>query len=134
MVQILLDTDELSQARDLFGRLPETVRQSGMGKAVGGHLLFCELAARTEGIAALTARLAADAEDHAARFDLAVCEVARHEYPTAMEHLFQILEWQPDFRDGAAREMIVTLANMLSPNMPELANEYRQRLANLLAG
>lgn len=134
MAQIFLDIGELAQARELFQRLPEATRQSGMGKAVGGHLLFSELAARTAGIAALNQRLAANAGDHAARFDLAICEVARHEYPTAMEHLFQILEWQPDFRGGAAREMIVTLANMLSPNMPELANEYRQRLANLLAG
>jgi putative thioredoxin len=132
-VQILLDIGELAQAKELFGRLPEATRQSSMGKAVGGHLLFSELAANTEGIAALNTRLAADTEDHAARFDLAICEVARHEYPTAMEHLFQILEWQPDFRDGAAREMIVTLADMLSPNMPEMASEYRQRLANLLA-
>jgi putative thioredoxin len=134
MVQVFLDIGEREQAGGLFGRLPERERNSEMGKALSGQLLFAELAAKTDGIDALTRRLASSPDDHGARFDLAICEVARHQYPAAMEHLFQILEWQPGFRDGAAREMIATLANMLSPNAPELAQEYRRRLSNLLAG
>ncbi|UCE90169.1 MAG: hypothetical protein JSW10_04960 [Pseudomonadota bacterium] len=35
---------------------------------------------------------------------------------------------------GAVKEMIITIANMLSPNDPEQAQAYRRRLANLLAG
>lgn len=134
MVQILLDIGERDQAKALFDRLPEGARSSEMGKAVSGQLLFAGLAAATDGVAALTDRLKADPDDHAARFDLALCEVARHEYPAAIEHLFGILEVDPGFRDGAARELVATIANMLMPNEPELAQEYRRRLSNLLAG
>jgi len=134
MVQILLDIGELAQANDLFDRLPEATRGSEPGKAVSGQLLFARLAAKTDGIDALSERLHNQPEDHGARFDLALCEVARYDYQAAMEHLFQILELDPQFRDGAARELIITLANMLLPNEPEMAQEYRRRLGNLLAG
>ena len=35
---------------------------------------------------------------------------------------------------GAAKEMTITITNMLSPNYPEQAQGYRRRLANLLSG
>lgn len=134
MVQVLLDLGETEQARSLFGRLPKSVRDSDMGKAVTGQLLFKDLAAKTEGAEVLVARLAENPDDHDARFDMALCEMARHGYPAAMDHLFHILATEPDYRDGAARELVATIANMLTPNEPELAQEYRRRLANMLAG
>jgi len=134
MVQVLLDLGETEQARSLFDRLPQPARNSEMGKAVTGQLLFKDLAANTAGDTVLGARLVKNPDDHDARFDIALCEMARHGYPAAMDHLFHILEAAPDYRDGAAREMIATIANMLTPNDPELAQEYRRRLSNLLAG
>lgn len=133
MVQILIDTGRVDDANGLFQRLPEAHRESDMGKALQGQLLFAGLAAKTEGIGALEARLAGDADDHAARFDWAICQVAGHQLDAAMDALFKIQEAAPDFRDGAAREMIVTLVNMLTPTAPEAAAGYRQRLSNLLS-
>ena len=132
MVQIFIDIGELVQAKELFNRLPDSARESSMGKSLIGQLTFVDLAAKTEGIEALNARLAKDANDHAARFDLSVCLVAGHDYDGAMAQLFSLLETNPDYRDGAAREMIVTISNMLSANHPELAGAYRKRLSSLL--
>ena len=103
-----------------------------MGRSLTGQLAFADLAAATEGIDALQKRLAQDAADHAARFDLAVCFVHQHDYDSAMDHLFAVMESEPEFRDGAAREMIATLSNMLAANAPEQAQAYRRRLASLL--
>jgi putative thioredoxin len=134
MVQILLDIGELEQARGLFDRLPAKDRESEMGKGLNGQLLFKDLATKTEGVEALSQRIDQDAQDHDARFDLAICEVAGHDYKRAMDHLLFILEQAPDYKDGAAREMIATLINMLMSGSPELAMEYRRKLGNLLAG
>ncbi len=50
----------------------------------------------------------------------------------AMEQLFRIQEQNPDFRDGAAREMVGLLAGMLMDSDPEAGGAYRRRLANML--
>jgi putative thioredoxin len=134
MVQVFLDIGEVEQAKGLFGRLPREDRDSDMGKAITGQLVFLDLALKTDGMDALEQRLAANPDDHDARFDLAICQVAVHRQEQAMDNLFHILQQQPDYKEGAARELIATLTNMLTPNAPELANAYRRQLANLLAG
>lgn len=132
MVQIFIDISELEQAQGLFNKLPDGDKNSSMGKSLIGQLTFADLAAKTVGIEGLSERLAKDANDHAALFDLSVCLVAGHDYDGAMTQLFSLLEMKPDYQDGAAKEMIITITNMLSPNNPEQANTYRQRLSSLL--
>jgi len=132
MVQVFLDIGERQQAQGLFERLPQAVRDSGPGKSLFGQIRFAALAAETEGLEALQERLATDAGDHAARFDLAICLVAQHQFEQAVEQLFQIQQAEPDFRKGAAREMIGLLSNMLTQSAPDQAAGYRRRLANLI--
>jgi putative thioredoxin len=133
MVQIFIDLGQFEDARGLFNRLPESDKSSEMGKALTGQLLFLELARKTEGLEKLSQRLNEDATDHAARFDLAICQVANHKYRDAMENLLSIQKTDPTYKDGAAKEMIATLLNMLSPSDPVMAQDYRRKLANLLA-
>jgi len=133
MVQIFIDMGELEQATGLFNKLPDTDKHSGMGKSLIGQLTFADLAAKTPGIDSLTKQLEKNDDDHDARFDLAVCLVSEHDYNTAIEQLFTLLETEPDYKEGAAKEMIITISNMLSPNHPEQANDYRRRLSNLMS-
>ena len=133
MVQIFLDMGELDQAQSLFDRLPEKDRDSDTGRALLGQLTFKQQAAKTEGKETLQARVEANADDHDARFDLAICLVSEHQYKQAMEALFIILEKEPAYKEGAARELIINLANRLAVNDPELAQQYRRRLGSLLS-
>lgn len=133
MVQIFLDMGELQQAEGLFQRLPESTRHSPTGQSLVAQLKFATLAAATDGIEALQRRIDANPDDHDAQFDLAICRVANHHIDAAMEHLFRVQETQPNFREGAAREMIGLLSNMLLESNPDAANAYRRRLANLVA-
>ena len=132
MVQIFIDVGELEQAQGLFNKLPDGDKESSMGKSLVGQLTFADLAAKTVGVEALNERLAKDVNDHAARFDLSLCLVAGHDYDGAMAQLFSLLEMNPDYQDGAAKEMIITITNMLSPNNPDQAGAYRKRLSALL--
>ena len=133
MVQIFIDIGELDDARGLYSRFPEEDKSSEMGRALAGQLLFMELAKKTEGLEALRQRVDKDASDHSARFDLALCQVAQHKYREAMENLLTIQMVDPGFKDGAAQELIATLVNILSPTDPDLAQNYRRKLANILA-
>lgn len=133
MVQIFIDMAELDQALHLFNKLPEEQQQTDMGKSLSGQLLFLDLANKTQGLDELSHTVLSEPDNSAARFDLAICQVARHDYHVAMDNLFYIHAHDPDYREGAAREMIVTIINMLMPAEPELAQEYRRKLSNLLA-
>ena len=133
MVQIFLDINELEQAKSLFNKLPDNDKNSDAGKSLIGQLTFCELAKNTEGKTRLLARIADNPEDNNARFDLSICMVAEHDYKQAMNYLFEIFDKEPDYKDGAAREMIINLTNMLAPNEPELAQEFRRRMGNALS-
>lgn len=133
MVQIFLDINEFEQAKSLFNRLPENDRTSEMGKSLMGQLTFKDLALKTEGIEVLQQKVMKDAGDFDALFDLAICMIADHDYSAAMDKLFIIFEKEPEYKEGAAKEMIINLTNMLSANEPVLAQEFRRRLGNALS-
>ena len=133
MVQIFIDLGELEQAKNLFNQLPDRDKESTMGKALTGQLGFADLAAKTDGLEILAQRVSLDENDFDARFDLAVCLVSRHDYHNAMEQLFTIMQKKPEYKDNAAKELIITISNMLAPGNPEQAKTYRRRLSSLLS-
>jgi putative thioredoxin len=133
MVQIFIDIGELEQARSLFERLPEPARESETGKSLQGQLTVAEFAAKTEGLEVLQQRVAENGDDSQARFDLVVCLIAQHDYQEGMEHLLMIIERDPGFRDGAARELMISILNTLKTHSPDLAETYQRKLSNVMA-
>ena len=132
MVQIFMDIGELEQASTLFERVPESERESDTGRALKGQITFKQFAANTDGMEKLNERVEVNVDDHDARFDLAICLVADYQYQQAMEQLFIIFEKAPDYKDGAAKEMIINITNMLAQSDPELAQRFRRKLGSTL--
>jgi len=132
MVQIFLDVNEIEQATSLFNKLPDRDKQSETGKMLIGQLTIKKLAAKTEGLDALMARIESNPDDYDACFDLSLCFVAEHNYSQAMHYLFKIFDKEPEYKEGAAKEMIINLTNILMPNEPEMAKEFRRRLGNVM--
>ncbi len=133
MTQIFIDMGELEQAQGLFAKIPEVDKQTDMGKALSGQLTFAELAKNIPDRQTLSAQLLSNPDDDKARFNLAVHHVSLYSYDEAMDHLFAIVEKDLEFNQGAAKEMINTITNMLAPTHYEQAATFRQRLANLIA-
>lgn len=133
MVQIFIDLGEIEQANSLFNRLPDSIKAGELGLSLSGQLWIIEQAGKTAGLDSLKAALLTNPDDFAARFDCAICEISQHNTQQALEHLFYIQQHQPEFKEGAAKEMIVTIINTIAPNDPQAAQEYRSRLAGLLA-
>ncbi|WP_319381536.1 tetratricopeptide repeat protein [Thiomicrorhabdus sp.] len=131
MVQIMIDLNQLEQATGLFNRLPDSAKSSPMGKALVGQLTFRELAAKTQGKEALLKQVQAGGAEPQTRFDLALCLIAEHDYPQAMQQLLAIIEQKPQFKEGAARELAITVTNMLEANEPQMSQQFRRQLANL---
>lgn len=134
MVQIFIDTKLIDNANALFNKLPAAVKESKIGAALAGQLAFVNQAAKTDGLEKLQQRIIQNENDLEARFDLAICLLAEYEAIAAIDHLFYILERNADFRDGAAKELLIVLIGVLKEKEPVLAKETQQRLSNLLAG
>ncbi len=132
MIQIMLDIGLLNQAKDLFNKLPDKDKESETGRALVGQITFKDLAAKTAGKMDLLAQVGDHPDNFDARFDLAVCYVAEHEFEEAMKQLFTILEQDASYKEGAAQELVVNVINMLEPNNAELAQDFRRTLSNLL--
>lgn len=133
MVQIFIDMGEVEQARSLFNRLPGNIKASETGLSLTGQLWIMEEAGKTAGLQSLNEILLINPDDYNARFDCAICEIAQHNTQQALDHLFYIQQNNAEFKDGAAKEMIITIINTIAPNDPETANKYRAQLAELLA-
>ncbi len=133
MSQIFIDMGELEQAQGLFSKVPEADKQSDMGKALSGQLAFSELAKNIPDMLTLSEQLQKNPGDHQACFSLAIHNVSRYNYDEGINHLFTIMENDPEFKEGAAKELIITIANMLAPTHYEKAAGFRQRLSSLIA-
>ncbi|MCW9013878.1 MAG: tetratricopeptide repeat protein [Gammaproteobacteria bacterium] len=133
MVQIFIDIGDIEQADGLYSRLPESARETEMGKSLSGQLSFARLAAKTDDMETLLGKLATNANDHAARFDLSIRQIAQYQYQEAIDNLFYIQQQDAEYKAGAAKEMIVTVTNMIAPVNNGLAQEIRRKLANFLA-
>lgn len=132
MVQIFIDINELEQAEGLFNRLGEKIKISELGMSISSQLNFKRLANETAGIDALKLYVLKDPDNNQVKFDLAICYISQHEVDKAMDFLFQIQQNDPSYKEGAAREMIGMICNMLANTHPEESGAYRQRLANML--
>ena len=132
MVQVFIDINELEQANSLFARLPESTHTTEMGKTLSGQLLFANFAAKTDSFEELQNRLSLNANDYDARFDLSIKQIAQCQYDEALENLFFILKENCDYKEGAAKEMIITVSNMIAPVNNELSQEIRRKLSNQL--
>lgn len=132
MVQIFIDLEQINEAEALFSKLPEADRETTTGKGLKGQLESHRYVATTDGVDSLMRRIEQNEDDFDAHFDLAICLTAKNDYAEAMNHLFFLLQRQPDYRGGAPREMIVSLINSMSENSPQVAQLYRRQLASLL--
>lgn len=133
MVQIFIDIGELEQASSLYSRLPEASHETEMGKALNGQLTFAALAAKVDSVEILKNRLTTKPTDYDAQFDLSIRLIAQYQYQEAIDNLFNILQNDPEYKNGAANEMIITITNMVAPTNNDLAQDIRRKLANLLA-
>jgi len=133
MVQVFLDINELDQAEGLFNKLGDKAKESEIGLSISSQLNFKKLAKATLGLEALKVSLLKSPDNNQLRFDLAVCHIAQHDIPQGVELLFEIQQNDTEFREGAAREMIGMICNMLEKTNPEESTTYRQRLSNMLS-
>jgi putative thioredoxin len=100
-------------------------------RAVEAELQLREQAADVGDVAGLRAKIAADPNDHQARYDLALALDAKGDREGALNELLESVRRDRKWNDEAARKHIVTLFEALGPTDP-LTLAARRKLSSIL--
>lgn len=132
MARCFLATGQPDSARDLIAKLSPALQENVEIAAVRSALdLAAEAEAAAGRIPELTERVARDANDHQARFDLALACYAQDDAERAIEGLLDIVRRNRGWNEDAARKQLVKIFDALGPNHP-LTLSGRQQLSLVL--
>ncbi|MBU6297286.1 MAG: thioredoxin [Alphaproteobacteria bacterium] len=131
LARCYLKSGDLERARNTL----QLVRPDGAAdeavRAVEAELKLREEAAKVGDTAELQARLAADPNDHQARYDLALALDAKGEREGALEALLDIVRRDRKWNDEGARKHLVTLFEAMGPTDPRTV-AARRKLSSIL--
>jgi putative thioredoxin len=100
-------------------------------RAVAAELTLRENAAKTGNSGDLEAKLAANPNDHQARYDLALALDAKEDREGAIEALLEIVRRERKWNDEGARKHLVTLFEAMGPTDPRTI-AARRKLSSIL--
>jgi putative thioredoxin len=130
LVRALVAAGELDEARDILGslsaelaKLPEIARANAA--------LEVASAAPVADTSALESRLAANPDDHEARFELASAKMAAGDRDGAADALLEIVRRDREWNDGAARQRFLQLLEAQGLEDP-WSSAQRRRLSAVL--
>jgi putative thioredoxin len=119
------------QAKAILDMAPEAKRTDA---AIASVYAALELAADVPAgadAAALSARLAGNPKDHAARLDLAKILAAQGNLDGAVTHLLAIIEADREWQDGEARKQLLKIFDAAGP-ASDVTKSGRRKLSTLL--
>ena len=132
LARAYLAQGELDIAREVLDQAPpELAKDSEMAAARTALTLAEEAAAASGHLSELEAKVAADADDHQARFDLALAQVGAGQREAAVDNLLAMVRRDRTWNDAAARKQLVKLFEAFGPADP-LTIDARRRLSSIL--
>ncbi len=127
LARVLAKQGDAAQAEQLLDQLPADLRAEPEAKALLALLGFVRQVPQLPPVAALEQRLAANAQDSEAAYQLAVHALAGTDYQRAIELLFALMQSDRAYGDDLARKTLLEVFELLGKDHP-LAREYRRRL------
>lgn len=124
--QICVSTGDVETAESCLKALSDTARDSTAGRRLAGTL---ELAGERDTQASaqeLQAQLDSDSSSSEVRYKLAIAEALAGNMQTSMDHLLTLVQVDAGFKNGAPREKLLALFNVLGDD--PLVGQYRRKL------
>jgi len=131
LVELLADTGKLTDAHQLLDAMSDRARDGARVSALRARLQMLESVPAGGDAAELEAKLAANADDHQARLDLANLLAAQQDFPAALAHLLELVQRDRAFGDDAARRKMIQIFDLLGSDH-DLVRQYRRNLAAAL--
>jgi len=131
LARCYLKSGDLERARNTLQLVRPDDAADEAVRAVEAELKLREQAANTGDVEALKAKLAANPNDHQARYDLALALDAKSDRDGAIETLLDLVRRDRKWNDEAARKHLVTLFEAMGPADPRTV-AARRKLSSIL--
>ena len=131
LARAYLHTGSLEQAKQTLALVPEAKRNDPAVAAARAALELAEQAKSVGPITELEGKVAANALDHQARFDLALALNSKGRRLEAVDHLMEIVKRDRKWNDDGARKQLVRLFEAWGPT-DEATVAGRKRLSSIL--
>ncbi|AMO71046.1 tetratricopeptide repeat protein [Sphingorhabdus sp. M41] len=133
LIRALVAADHIEQAEAALAGLPDELRSDPAIERAQTTLQLAKDKPDAGALAAMEAAVAANSKDHQARFDLAVALIATGDHDAAAEHLLTIIAADKEWNDGAARQKLLSLFEMVGLE-DEWVAATRRKLSAVLFG
>jgi putative thioredoxin len=130
LARVYLAGGDMERAREVAALAPAEAKDPDL-ESVRAALALAEDAPEPSEIDALRGRLAADAENHEARFELAKALAGRGDMEGAVDHLLKIVQADREWNEGAARQQLLEVFEAAGPTS-EVTKQGRRRLSSIL--
>ncbi|HLD65428.1 MAG TPA: thioredoxin [Pseudomonas sp.] len=122
----LAERGALDEARDILERVKGDEQKQALA-AARAQLTFLRQAADLPEVASLKSRLAQNAEDDEAVYQLAIQQLARQQYEPALEALLKLFMRNRGYADGLPHKTLLQVFDLLGNDHP-LVTSYRRKL------
>lgn len=122
---------QIDEAEQLLSTAPDKIFNAHELEAVRAQIALARQAENTGPVAELEAAVAANADDHTARFDLAQALHADGNVEAAVDHLLELFRRDREWNDAAAKTQLFTIFDALPPKDP-IALTGRRRLSSMI--
>ena len=130
MARVYLAGGDPEQAAQTIAMAPQDSKEPAV-QSVRAQLALAASAPASGENAELEARLAADPNDHQARFDLAQALAASGDMKGAADHLLTIVQADREWNDQAARKQLLVIFEAAGLTS-EVSKDGRRRLSSIL--
>ena len=131
LVRAQIAVGDLDQAAALLAQTPADIAESAELQAAQAQLDLAKQAENAGPLDELRAALAADENNHQARFDLAVALSAAGQDQEAVDALLDLFRRDREWNNGAAKDQLFTIFEALKPNDPIVLNG-RRKLSSMI--
>jgi putative thioredoxin len=133
LIRALLAAGETAAAEAALAAVPEEIASDPAIAQAKSAVALAANAPDARDLVALAAAVAANGDDHQARFDLAAAEIGAGRRDAAADNLLRIVEADREWREGAARAKLLELFEAVGLEDPWVAAQ-RRRLSLILFG
>lgn len=131
LIRAHLAIGNLEQAELLVANAPKSIANSKEVEGARAQIEISKQAANAGPVAELEAQVAADANNHQARFDLAAALLAEKRTDEAVDQLLELFRRDRDWNDGAAKTQLLTIFDALNPKDPTVLRG-RRKLSSMI--
>jgi putative thioredoxin len=131
LLRCLIQAGRLEQARKALSSIPAEIAKDKDIVAARTALDLAEQSAAAGPVTELAERVAADPNDHASRYDLAMALFAKGRREEAVDHLLEIVRRDRAWNDDQARKQLVKFFEAFGPT-DKLTVVGRRRLSSIL--